>query len=181
MPVVAMFGIVYFTAVTTAAGRDELLKIGWLLVAAAVLHNGFGYVFGYGLARLTKLDVASARTVAFEVGLQNGGMASGIAGSLGKLGNHGIGLRSFQSMDECVGLRPGEFLASQVNTTQQRPMISSSATGVSCQQSSHASPDDARLSGAREAASFASRSLVCSRGGGLLNRWITSLQDRAPA
>jgi len=90
MPVVAMFGIVYFTAVTTAAGRDNLLQIGGLLFLAAILHNSFGYVFGYSLARLARLDVASARTVAFEVALQNGGMASGIAGSLGKLGTMGL-------------------------------------------------------------------------------------------
>lgn len=90
MPIVAMFGIVYFTAVTTAAGRDNLLQIGGLLIFAAILHNAFGYAFGYSLARLAKLDVPSARTVAFEVGLQNGGMASGIAGALEKLGTMGL-------------------------------------------------------------------------------------------
>jgi BASS family bile acid:Na+ symporter len=95
MPIASMFGIVYFTAVTTAAGRDNLLHIGGLLFLAAMLHNTFGYVFGYSLARLAKLDVASARTVAFEVGLQNGGMASGIAGSLGKLGTMGLAAAIF--------------------------------------------------------------------------------------
>lgn len=75
---------------STAAGRDNLLQIGGLLILAAILHNGFGYVFGYSLALLAKLDTASARTVAFEVGLQNGGVASGIAGALGKLGTMGL-------------------------------------------------------------------------------------------
>jgi len=95
MPIASMFGIVYFTTVTTAAGRDSLLQIGGLLFLAAMLHNTFGYVFGYGLARLCKLDIASARTVAFEVGLQNGGMASGLAGSLGKLGTMGLAAAIF--------------------------------------------------------------------------------------
>jgi bile acid:Na+ symporter, BASS family len=95
MPIASMFGIVYFTTVTTAAGRDNLLQIGGLLFLAAMLHNTFGYVFGYSLARLAKLDVASARTVAFEVGLQNGGMASGIAGALGKLGTMGLAAAIF--------------------------------------------------------------------------------------
>lgn len=95
MPVASMFGIVYFTTVTTAAGRDNLLHIGGLLFLAAMLHNTFGYVFGYSLARLCKLDIASARTVAFEVGLQNGGMASGIAGALGKLGTMGLAAAIF--------------------------------------------------------------------------------------
>jgi bile acid:Na+ symporter, BASS family len=95
MPVISMAGIVYFTAITTAAGRDNLMHVGGLLFVAAALHNTFGYVFAYWLARLCKLDIASCRTVAFEVGLQNGAMASGIASSLGKLGTMGLAAAIF--------------------------------------------------------------------------------------
>lgn len=95
MPVISMFGIVYFTAVTTAAGRDHLLQIGGLLFLAAALHNAAGYCFGYGLSRAAGLDKNSARSVAFEVGLQNGGMASGIAGAMGKLGTLGLAAAIF--------------------------------------------------------------------------------------
>ncbi|HYG22205.1 MAG TPA: bile acid:sodium symporter family protein [Verrucomicrobiae bacterium] len=95
MPVLSMAGIVYFTTVTTAAGRNNLLEVGGALFCAAALHNVFGYVFGYGLARLCRLDMASCRTVAFEVGLQNGGMASGIAGAMGKLGTVGLAAAIF--------------------------------------------------------------------------------------
>ncbi|MEO7309939.1 MAG: bile acid:sodium symporter family protein [Chitinophagaceae bacterium] len=90
MPYVSMFGIIYFTTVTTAAGRDNLMKVGLLLFLASVIHNAAGYFFGYWLSRLFKLDKNSARTIAFEVGLQNGGMASGLAGSMGKLGTLGL-------------------------------------------------------------------------------------------
>ncbi len=90
MPYFSMLGIIYFTTVTTAAGRDNLLKVGGLLFLASVFHNAAGYFFGYWLSRLFKLDKNSARTVAFEVGLQNGGMASGLAGSMGKLGTVGL-------------------------------------------------------------------------------------------
>ncbi|MBS1512893.1 MAG: bile acid:sodium symporter family protein [Bacteroidetes bacterium] len=90
MPYCSMFGIIYFTTVTTAAGHDNLMKVGFLLFIASVIHNGAGYFFGYWLSRLFKLDKNSARTVAFEVGLQNGGMASGLAGSMGKLGTVGL-------------------------------------------------------------------------------------------
>jgi len=95
MPALAMFGIVYVTLMTTAAGRDNLLKIGPLLFLAAAMHNVLGYVFAYYLAKACKMDVASCRTVAFEVGLQNGGMASGIASSLGKLGTMGLAAAIF--------------------------------------------------------------------------------------
>jgi bile acid:Na+ symporter, BASS family len=90
MPYISMFGIVYFTTVTTAAGRDNLMKVGFLLFISSVIHNAAGYFFGYWLSRLFRLDKNSARTIAFEVGLQNGGMASGLAGSMGKLGTVGL-------------------------------------------------------------------------------------------
>jgi len=81
---------VYFTTVTTAAGQEQLLKIGFLLFLAAVLHNAAGYTLGYWFSRALGLDPQSARAMALEVGLQNGGMASGIAGSMGKLGTLGL-------------------------------------------------------------------------------------------
>jgi BASS family bile acid:Na+ symporter len=95
MPVASMAGIVYFTTVTTAAGRENLLKVGALLFLAAMLHNAAGYCFGYWLSRLSGLDKNSARSVAFEVGLQNGGMASGLAGAMGKLGTVGLAAAIF--------------------------------------------------------------------------------------
>lgn len=90
MPYLSMFGIVYFTLVTTAAGRDNLMQMGFLLMLAAILHNTAGYFFGYWFSRALGLDRISARTMALEVGLQNGGMASGIAGEMGKLGTLGL-------------------------------------------------------------------------------------------
>jgi BASS family bile acid:Na+ symporter len=95
MPLISMFGIIYFTTVTTAAGRENLLKVGVLLFIASVIHNAAGYFFGYWLSRLFGMDVNSSRTIAFEVGLQNGGMASGIAGSMGKLGTVGLAAAVF--------------------------------------------------------------------------------------
>ena len=95
MPLISMMGIVYFTTITTAVGQANLMKVGGLLFVAAALHNTFGYIFAYWLARLCRLDTASCRTVAFEVGLQNGAMASGIASSLGKLGTMGLAAAIF--------------------------------------------------------------------------------------
>lgn len=90
MPYFSMFGIVYFTLVTTAVGRDNLMQVGFLLFISSVIHNGAGYFFGYWLSRLFRLDKNSARTIAFEVGLQNGGMASGLAAGMDKLGTVGL-------------------------------------------------------------------------------------------
>lgn len=90
MPIVSMVGIAVIITVITAAGRDSLLEIGLLLIVAAILHNATGYLFGYWGARLFRLDERSCRTVAIEVGMQNGGMSSGIALQMGKLATVGL-------------------------------------------------------------------------------------------
>jgi BASS family bile acid:Na+ symporter len=79
LPVVSMAGICLIIAVITAQSRNELLTVGPLLILAAMLHNGAGYAFGYAGARLARLEESACRAVAMEVGMQNGGMASGIA------------------------------------------------------------------------------------------------------
>lgn len=95
MPVFSMFGIIYFTAIATASGRDELLVVGLLLCVAAAAHNTAGYLLGYWLSRLLGLQINDARTVAMEVGMQNGGMAFGIANDLGKLATLGLAAAIF--------------------------------------------------------------------------------------
>ena len=95
MPTFAIIGILYVTAMTTAAGRDNLMKVGVLLFIAAMLHNLAGYFFGYFLSRGAGLDKNSARSIAFEVGLQNGGMATGLASAMGKLGTVGLAAAIF--------------------------------------------------------------------------------------
>jgi BASS family bile acid:Na+ symporter len=42
------------------------------------------------MSRALSMDPQSARTVSFEVGMQNGGMATGLAAGMGKLGTLGL-------------------------------------------------------------------------------------------
>ena len=79
LPVVSMAGICLIIAVITSRSRNELLTSGLLLIFAAVLHNATGYFLGYWGSRALRLNEIDSRTVAVEVGMQNGGMATGIA------------------------------------------------------------------------------------------------------
>jgi len=79
LPVVSMAGICLIIAIITARSRDQLLTSGLLLIFAAMLHNATGYFLGYWGSRAFRLNEIDSRTVAVEVGMQNGGMASGIA------------------------------------------------------------------------------------------------------
>jgi BASS family bile acid:Na+ symporter len=90
MPVVSMAAIALIISVITAAGRDNLLTIGILLVFAAILHNVLGYFLGYWSCKVLKMKEQDCRTIALEVGMQNGGLASGIALEMGKVATVGL-------------------------------------------------------------------------------------------
>ncbi len=81
LPFISMFSICFIIGIITSLSRDSLLAGGFVLtiIVAAVIHNIVGYLFGYGGARALGLGETDSRTVAIEVGLQNGGMASGLA------------------------------------------------------------------------------------------------------
>ena len=83
LSLVSMAGICYTILALSAPSRETFKEAGALIVVAAVLHNSFGYVSGYWLTRclgrFLRLDERDARTVAIEVGMQNGGMAGALA------------------------------------------------------------------------------------------------------
>lgn len=103
MPVVSMAGIAIIITIITAAGRDSLMTLGLLLIVAVILHNLIGYFFGYWGSRIFGLDRKSARTVAFEVGMQNAGLASGIALEMGRVATMGLAPAVFGPMMNITG------------------------------------------------------------------------------
>lgn len=103
MPLLSMIGIAVVIAIITAAGRDALLTIGPLLFLAAVLHNGLGYLFGYWGCRLIGMDEQSCRTISLEVGMQNGGLASGLAQEMGRVATVGLAPAIFSSWMNVTG------------------------------------------------------------------------------
>lgn len=95
MPFVSMFGIAFILTIIVAAGRDSLLKIGLLLMVVVLIHNLCGYLLGYWSGRLFKLSEKDCRTIAIEVGMQNAGLASGIAKEMGKIATMGLAAAVF--------------------------------------------------------------------------------------
>ncbi len=86
LPVYAMFAIAFSVSIMTSNAREQLLigKIVFIILLSVVVHNALGLTLGYWGARLLRLGERSCRTVAIEVGLQNSGMAAGLALSVFK-------------------------------------------------------------------------------------------------
>ncbi|MCS6711715.1 bile acid:sodium symporter family protein [Brachybacterium sp. EF45031] len=82
LPVLPWISVIFVALVVAAVvgnSADRVLQAGAMVLLAVVLHNGLGYLLGYGAARLSRLPERSARTVSVEVGMQNSGLAAGLA------------------------------------------------------------------------------------------------------
>lgn len=101
---ISMAGIAIIITIITAAGRDSLLEVGLLLILACFIHNTFGYGLGYAVARfLLRMPEKDCRTIAFEVGMQNGGLASGLALQMGKVATVGLAPAVFGPLMNITG------------------------------------------------------------------------------
>lgn len=100
---ISMAGIALIISIITASGRESLLKVGTLLLITSLLHNLTGYTFGYSVAYITGMPEKDRRTVAFEVGMQNGGLASGLALQMGKIATVGLAPAIFGPLMNITG------------------------------------------------------------------------------
>lgn len=103
MPIVSMVAIGIIITVITANGRDGLMEVGLLLVLACIIHNIAGFFLGYWGCRLMKMEERDCRTIALEVGMQNGGLASGIALEMGKVATVGLAPAIFGPLMNITG------------------------------------------------------------------------------
>jgi len=103
MPLISMIGIAVVIVIITAAGRDSLLKVGPLLVLAVLIHNVLGYIMGYWSSRLLGFKEKDCRTISLEVGMQNAGLASGLALLMGVIASIGLASAVFGPMMNITG------------------------------------------------------------------------------
>jgi len=103
MPVLSMVAIAFIITIITAAGRESLLLVGPMLVLACLIHNLSGYFLGYLSCKLLRMDERTCRTIALEVGLQNAGLASGLALQMGKVATVGLAPAIFGPLMNVTG------------------------------------------------------------------------------
>jgi BASS family bile acid:Na+ symporter len=103
LSLISMVGIAVIVTIITASGRDSLLEVGLLLMLTSLLHNITGYTLGYWLSWLAGMPEKDRRTIAFEVGMQNGGLASGLALQMGKIATVGLAPAIFGPLMNVTG------------------------------------------------------------------------------
>lgn len=85
LSLVSMTGICIILAVIMGPAHEKAKEMGLVLIAAAATHNTCGLLAGYWATRLMmrffpgRITERDCRTIAIEVGMQNGGMATQLA------------------------------------------------------------------------------------------------------
>lgn len=81
LPLVSVAAIMAIVAAVVSANSSKIMTSGLLIVAVVMLHNVCGYTLGFFIGKLLKLDMAKCKAVAIEVGMQNSGLATSLAGT----------------------------------------------------------------------------------------------------
>lgn len=121
---ISMAGIGIIITIITAAGRDSLLEVGLLLIFACFLHNVFGYSLGYGFGKMFRMNEQDCRTIAIEVGMQNGGLASGLALQMGKVATVGLAPAIFGPLMNVTGSILASWWRGKSEKQQQKELQS---------------------------------------------------------
>ena len=81
LPLVSVSAIMAIVAAVVSANSSKIMTSGLLIVAVVILHNVCGYGLGFLIGKMLKLDIAKCKAVAIEVGMQNSGLATSLAGT----------------------------------------------------------------------------------------------------
>ena len=79
LPLISVLAIVAIVAAVVSANSQRLMQVGYLVIIVVVLHNCLGYLCGYLLGKLFRLNNAKCKAVSIEVGMQNSGLATSLA------------------------------------------------------------------------------------------------------
>lgn len=79
LPLISVLAIVCIVASVVGANSSRLMQVGFLILTVVALHNCLGYLLGFIVARLCRLNNAKCKAICIEVGMQNSGLASSLA------------------------------------------------------------------------------------------------------
>ena len=81
LPAVSVTAICLIVAAVVSHNSAKILSTGLVIFAVVILHNLLGYLCGYLTGILFKMDLPRKKAVAIEIGMQNSGLATTLAGS----------------------------------------------------------------------------------------------------
>ena len=81
LPSVSVVAICLIVAAVVSHNAEKILNTGMVVFAVVILHNLLGYACGLAVGKLLHLSVPKAKALSIEVGMQNSGLATSLAGT----------------------------------------------------------------------------------------------------
>ncbi|MBQ2664421.1 MAG: bile acid:sodium symporter family protein [Clostridia bacterium] len=81
LTVVSTIAICMIISSVVAHNSEKILTTGAIVFVVVILHNLLGYGCGFGLGKLLKLPPSKTKALSIEIGMQNSGLATSLAGS----------------------------------------------------------------------------------------------------
>lgn len=81
LPTVSVTAICLIVAAVVSHNSAKILSTGAVIFVIVILHNLLGYLCGYLIGILFKMDLPRKKAVAIEIGMQNSGLATTLATS----------------------------------------------------------------------------------------------------
>lgn len=81
MPMLSVIAICLIVMSVVSHNSEKILTSGIIVLVVVVMHNLFGYAVGFGIGKLLRLDITKTKALSIEIGMQNSGLATSLAGT----------------------------------------------------------------------------------------------------
>ena len=79
LPVISVVAISLIIASIMSHNTEKILSAGVIVLVVVIFHNILGYILGFGIGKLLRLNNAKIKAFSIEIGMQNSGLASSLA------------------------------------------------------------------------------------------------------
>ena len=81
LPLISVVAITLIVAAVVSHNAERILETGAIVFVVVILHNVLGYILGFVLGLVLKLPMSKKKALSIEIGMQNSGLATSLAGS----------------------------------------------------------------------------------------------------
>lgn len=81
LPAVSVIAICLIVAAVVSHNAQKILTTGAIVFVVVILHNLLGYACGFLLGKILRLSVPKTKALSVEIGMQNSGLATSLAGT----------------------------------------------------------------------------------------------------
>lgn len=81
LPSISVIAICLIVASVVSHNSEKIMTTGAIVFVVVILHNLLGYACGLGIGSLLHLNISKKKALSIEIGMQNSGLATSLAGT----------------------------------------------------------------------------------------------------